>query len=90
MRTIRNDQSWFEKILKPWKKTLISVFRTIYNFKADCNKKMLHKQKNMRKRNAKITAKHNSIMQLLRDFDNLHPDQHISSLITTLKALGSL
>ena len=32
--------------------------------------------------------KHNSIMQLF--FDNLHPDQHISSLITTLKALGSL
>ena len=51
---------------------------------------MLHKLKNMRKRKAKTTAKHNSIMQHLRDFDNLHPDQHISSLITTLKALGSL
>ena len=38
----------------------------------------------MRERNAKITAKHDSIMQHLRDFDNVHPDQHISSLITTL------
>ena len=37
--------------------------------------------------NAKITAKHNSIMQHI---DNVHPDQHISSLITILKALGSL
>ena len=53
-------------------------------------KKMLHKLKNMRKRDAKITAKHNSVMEHLRDFDNLHPDQHISSLITTLKTLGSL
>ena len=51
---------------------------------------MLHKVKNMRKRNAKTTAKHDSIMQHLREFDNLHPDQHISSLIPTLKALGSL
>ena len=64
-------------------KTLPTVFRTIYNFKADCNKKMLHKLKNMRKRKAKTTAKHNSIMQHLRDFDNLHPVQHISLLIET-------
>ena len=56
------------------KKTLISVFRTIYNFKADCNKKMLHKVKNMRKRNAKTTAKHDSIMQHLREFGSLHPE----------------
>ena len=44
----------------------------------------------MRKRNAKITAKHDSIVQHIHDFDKVHPDQHISSLITTLKALESL
>ena len=44
----------------------------------------------MRKRNAKTTAKHDSIIQNLREFDNLRPDQHISSLIQTLKALGLL
>ena len=43
----------------------------------------------MRKRYTEITARHDSIMPHISDFDNLHPDQHISSLITTLKALGS-
>ena len=53
---------------------LTSVFQTIYNFKANCNQNMLHKLKNKRKCKANITAKHNSIMQNLRDFDNLHPN----------------
>ena len=44
----------------------------------------------MRKRNAKTSAKHDSIMEHLREFDNLRADQQISSLIPTLKALGSL
>ena len=35
-------------------KTLTSVFRTIHNFTADCIKRMLHKLKNMRERDAKI------------------------------------
>ena len=42
--------------------------------------KILHKVKDIHKRNAKIIAK----------FDNSQTDQHITSLITTLKALGSL
>ena len=36
-----SDQQRFEKILKPWK-TLISVLRTIYNFKAVQNGKHLN------------------------------------------------
>ena len=45
---------------------------------------MSHILKNMRKRDAKITTKHNFIMQRLCDFDKIHPEQHISSLISTL------
>ena len=48
------------------------------------------KNKNMRKCNAKTNAKHDYIMHNLREFDNLHLDRHISSLIPALKALGSL
>ena len=48
-----------------------------------------NKVRNMRKRNSKTTAKHESIMQHFRECHNLHPGQYISSLIPTLKALGS-
>ena len=63
-------------------KILTSVFQTIYNLRL-IRIKMIHKLKTMRKRNAKITAKHDFIMQHFGDFDTVHPDQHISSLITT-------
>ena len=35
---------------------------------------MMHEAENLRKRNAKTTVKHESIMQHLREFDSLHPD----------------
>ena len=76
---LNNDNHGLKKLSKH-RKTLISV---------SAQYKLLNKVKNMRKQNAK-TAKHDSVMPHLREFDNSHPDQHISFLITTLEALDSL
>ena len=70
-------------------KSLISVFAQ-FTILRQIAIKMLLKVKKLRKRKSKITAKYDSIMKRLRDFDNVYPDQLIKSLITTLKALGSL
>ena len=46
---------------------------------------MLHKLKIYMRRRNKNTAKHDSIMQYLRDFDDLYTDKHMLLRITTLR-----
>ena len=66
-----------------------TVFRSIYNFKVDQNKRMMCATRK-KKRNGKTIEKFNRIKDILSDFDTLSPDEHISSLCTTLERLGSL
>ena len=66
-----------------------NVFRSIYNFKVDQNKRMMCATRK-KKRNGKTIEKFNRIKDILSDFDTLSPDEHISSLCTTLERLGSL
>ena len=70
-------------------KSLNTVFRSIYNFKVDQNKRMMCATRK-KKRNGKTIEKFNRIKDILSDFDTLSPDEHISSLCTTLERLGSL
>ena len=44
----------------------------------------------MRIQNLKTTAKRDFIMQHLRDYDNLHPEQHNSPVVKILQALVSV
>ena len=70
-------------------KNLNSVFRTIYNFKLDCNKRIANKLK-MRKRKTATTVKYSKILEILSEFENMSADEHIINLCTTLERLGSL
>ena len=70
-------------------KNLKSVFRTIYNFKFDCNKRIANKVK-MRKRKTATSVKYSKILEILSEFENMSADEHIINLCTTLERLGSL
>ena len=70
-------------------KNLNTVFRSIYNFKTDNNRRMLCATRK-RKRNANTIAKFDKIKEILSEFDNLEPDLQIPSLCPTLERLGSI
>ena len=70
-------------------KSLNTVFRSIYNFKVDQNKRMLCATRK-KKRNAKTIEKFNRIKEILSEFDTFTPDEQITSLCATLERLGSL
>ena len=65
------------------------VFRSIYNFKVDQNKRMLCATRK-KKRNAKTIEKFNRIKEILSEFDTFTADEQITSLCATLERLGSL
>ena len=70
-------------------KSLNTVFRSIYNFKVDQNKRMLCATRK-KKRNAKTIEKFNRIKEILSEFDTFTTDEQITSLCATLERLGSL
>ena len=69
-------------------KNLNSVFRKIYNFKFDCNKRIADKIK-MRERKTATSVKNSKILGILSEFENMSADEHIINLCTTLEGLGS-
>ena len=61
-----------------------------YNRLYDCKINEWCAQQEKKKRNGKTIEIFNRIKEILSDFDTLSPDEHISSLCTTLERLGSL
>ena len=78
-----------KKFASPDAKNLNTVFRRLYNYKTDNNKRMLCATRK-RKRAADKIQKYDKINEILSEFDCLSPDQQISSLCATLERLGSL
>ena len=70
-------------------KNLNTVFRALYNYRTDNNKRMVCATRKQKRAADKI-QKYDEINEISSAFDCLSPDQQISSLCAILERLGSL